>query len=362
MATKRQRGAGSWAYVVKNKALLDKPINLTFYDEAEGDTYCAHLEKLLAKGIVPEEFKNKPQPIATIFDSIKQYRNAVAITDDDHAILKFIAESEAGKKDLAKVDYRWAESWVNDLKVEELSPSTIRKKVGALARCLDWVLRREDTMLGSNSLRVLPKRYSTTRDGRKDVERDRRLKDGEEARILAILNREKPEGRERALALPDADGLRLMFILAIETAMRMRETYTLTRDQLDIKNRTIHLDKTKNGDSRQVPMSSVAVSTVKEYLTTHEGDRLFPFWNGSHDPDYLRATSIKLSNQWARIFSAAKCEGLRYHDLRHEAVSRMFERTKMSELKIAKISGHSSTKMLMRYTHLRGSTLADEMW
>lgn len=153
-----------------------------------------------------------------------------------------------------------------------------------------------------------------------------------------------------------------MFILALETGMRMRETYTLLKDQMDIKTKTIYLDKTKNGSSRQVPMSSVAVREIDSYLSELDGEKVFPFWDGSHKPDDLRATSIRLSNQWARIFDAAKCPDLTYHDLRHEAASRMFERTKMSELKIAKILGHSSTKMLMRYTHLRGSTLADEMW
>ncbi len=361
MASKRQRDTGSWEYIVQKKGLLPKPISLTFYDEAEGDAYCAHLEKLLAKGIVPDEFKNKTAQINTIADAIKEYRNAVTITDDDHTILKGLSGT-VGKRELNKVDYKWAESWVKDLQVEELSPSTIRKKVGALARCLDWVLRREDTMLGANPLRVLPKRYSTTREGKKDIERDRRLKDGEEAKILAILNREKPEGRERAFAIPHAEALRLMFTLALETAMRMRETYTLTREQIDIKGRTIHLDKTKNGDSRQVPMSSVAVLAIKVYLKELDGDNLFPFWDGSFEAHKLRATSGRLSQQWSRIFDAAKCPELTYHDLRHESVSRMFERTKMSEVKIAKISGHSSTKMLMRYTHLRGSTLADEMW
>jgi integrase len=363
MASKRQRGTGSWEYVVKKKGLLPKPICLTFYSEEEGDAYCANLESLLAKGIVPDQFriKAKADPVKTIQKAIDEYRNEVTITDDDHAILKHLGES-VGTKDLAKVDYKWAESWVKDLRAEGLSPSTIRKKVGALARCLDWVMRRGDTMLVANPLRMLPKRYATTSAGRKDVERDRRLKDGEEKAIKDILNKVKPEGRERAFAIPHADALRLMFTLALETAMRMRETYTLTRDQIDIKNRTIHLDKTKNGDSRQVPMSSVAVTAVKDYLETLEGDNLFPFWDGSHDAYKLRVTTIRISQQWARIFDAAKCPDLTYHDLRHESVSRMFERTKMSEVKIAKISGHSSTKMLMRYTHLRGSTLADEMW
>ena len=49
----------------------------------------------------------------------------------------------------------------------------------------------------------------------------------------------------------------MMFDMALETAMRMREIYTLTRDQASLPKATIFLEKTKNGDKRQVPISSV---------------------------------------------------------------------------------------------------------
>lgn len=361
MATKRKRGTGSWEFTIRRKGLLPKPISLTFYNEAEGDAYVEQLEKLLDRGIVPAEFKEKAKPVTTLGCAISTYLDEVHVTDDDVGILNGLYKS-LKERDLSKVNYPWAEEWVKVLRVEDLAPSTIRKKVGALARCLDWVMRREDTMLSSNPLRVLPKRYSTTSTGKKDQERDRRLLEGEDPRILSILNREKPEGRERPLALPHADELRLMFIAALESAMRMRETYTLTRDQINLKLKTIFLDKTKNGDKRQVPISSVLYAALENYLTTLKGDIVFSFWDGSLKPKDLRATSSRLSQQWARIFSAAGCMDLCYHDLRHEATSRLFERTDLSDIEIAKITGHSDPKVLMRYANLRGSNLAGRMW
>lgn len=360
MAAKRQRG-GSLEYIIKRKGVLPKPVSLSFKDEAEGDRYVAHLEKLLAAGIVPDEFRHAADAIITIGQAMRRYQDVVHITVDDVKLLAAL-DGEIGSKPLDLVNYQWAEQWVKGMQLSGAAPSTIRHKVGALARCFDWVARREDTMLAANPLRMLPKRYATTQGGRKDVERNRRLQDGEEARIMAILNREKPEGRERPLALLHADALKLMFTLSLETAMRMREIYTLTVDQVDIPNRTIFLDKTKNGDERIVPITSVAASALQSWIDGREG-WLFPMlFDGDMSAGVLRNTTMRLSAQWARIFSAAKCDDLRYHDLRREAISRMFERTKMSEVKIAKISGHSSTKMLMRYTKLRGSDLADEMW
>lgn len=367
MASKRQRSNGSWEFVVKRHNLLPKPIHLTFADEAEGDAYCDHLEKLLDANIIPEEFKKTSKAIITIGQAIIGYTDAVHITDDDVAILGHLRHS-LGKRTLDKADYPWAEQWIRELQASGAAPSTIRKKVGALARCFDWLVRRKNTMLVANPLRMLPKRYATTATGRKDVERDRRLlpgingQDDEETRILAILDRMKPEGRERPLALPHADALRLMFVIALDTAMRMREIYTLGRAQANIEKRTFFLEKTKNGDKRQVPMSSAVVSALQKYLEGKTDGNLFPFWDGETTPAKLRATTTRLSQQWGRIFSAAKCPGLTFHDLRHESTSRLYERTDLSDVEIAKITGHKSLRMLMRYSNLRGSDLAKRMW
>lgn len=113
----------------------------------------------------------------------------------------------------------------------------------------------------------LPVGYSTytEADGevRADEERTRRLEEGEEGAILAILAGKKPQGKQRPLRLPYRNSLVLVFELALETAMRLREIYTLTADQVDLQRRTIFLFKTKNGDTRQVPLSSRALTGIK---------------------------------------------------------------------------------------------------
>jgi integrase len=184
----------------------------------------------------------------------------------------------------------------------------------------------------------------------------------EEAAIRRIFNYEKPEGKERALSLPMRDSLLLLFDLALETAMRLRECYTLTLDQIDLPRRTIFLDRTKNGDNRQVPLSSVAVKALEPYAAGARDGLLFPWWDGEATEASLRRTTSRLSRAFARIADAAGCGDLRFHDLRHEATSRLFEKTTLSEFEIAKISGHRSPRMLMRYANLRGSNLAEKLW
>ncbi len=53
----------------------------------------------------------------------------------------------------------------------------------------------------------------------------------------------------------------------------------------------------------------------------------------------------------------AEIEDLRFHDLRHEATSRFFEKG-LREMQVAAITGHKTLQMLKRYTHLKAEALA----
>lgn len=331
MATKRERN-GVWQYTVRRKGLLPKPLYFSFDDEREGDEYVAKLEALLDNGQVPAELLAEDTAQMRLSEMIEQYLAAVQVGAADVPLLNLLIR-EKGRVKLGALDYDWVEAWVQDMKDEGRAPSTIRHKVGALARAVDWALRKKlCATLVSNPLRLLPKRYAS--GGKKsDVERDRRLEPGEEEKILALL-----EGEHR-----------LLFIIALETAMRMAEIYSLTPEQVDFEQRTIFLDKTKNGDKRQVPMSSVVLREM-------EGFDGFNF-----GPRGARTTS-RLSVFFGRTFAKAGCQGLHFHDLRHEATCRLYERTRLTDLQIAKITGHKDLRTLKRYANLRGSDLASALW
>jgi integrase len=161
--------------------------------------------------------------------------------------------------------------------------------------------------------------------------------------------------------------------------MRLREMFILTLDQVDIKKATIFLKRTKNGDERQVPMTTVAIKLLQDYVKSvsegdesmlgwaFEGGKLFPWWPGDPtaatlDEAELKRTTMRVSRQFRYIFDAAECPDLHFHDTRHEATSRIFERTDLDYLEIAKITGHKDPRMLMIYANLRGSHLASKLW
>jgi integrase len=384
MATKRQRSSGTWEYVVKRKHLLPAPLYLSFTSESEGDQYVARLEALLDKGIVPDEFKTRRDAPVNIADLIRVYLTAQAVPASDRAWLGVLFE-RIGATRLTAVDYAWAESWIARMKREQhLAPTTIRHHVGALARCFDFAARRGIAALVPNPLRTLPRRYSVYSQAdarvvqalgqavRRDEERDRRLHEPEERRIRAILAGGKPDNRERPLQLRWQGALECLFDLALESAMRMREMYSLSVDQVNVRKKTVFLDRTKNGDKRQVPLTSVALKALETYKDhvrkgtrgmegfAFDNGRFFPWWNGR--PESLAMTTARLSQQFARIFAAADCADLRFHDLRHEATSRFFERSTLSDIQISRITGHKELRVLRRYANLRGSDLAGQLW
>lgn len=371
MATKRERN-NRWHYVIRRSDLLPKPIYLSFVDQSEGDEYVQRLEAQLDRGIVPDEMQSaaKRRP-KILVECVRDYLARQHVSISDREQLRLVFNNLPSGIELKTLTFAWASSWATKLKREHnLAPSTIRHRVGALARCLDWVAAHGE--VPNNPLRLLPKGYAiyTPEDSRVVVasdgvvklaeERERRLIEGEEERIREVLAGAKPEGRQRPLELHEAASLILLFDLALESAMRMREMFTLSGDQIDTARRTIYLSKSKNGDRRQVPLSSIAAERLRGHRV--KGRQLFPWWDGADSQESLRRTTSLLSRQFSRIFSAAGCDDLHFHDLRHEATSRLFERTTLDSIEIAKITGHRSPRSLMRYANLRASTLAERMW
>ena len=103
---------------------------------------------------------------------------------------------------------------------------------------------------------------------------------------------------------------------------------------------------TKNGSPRTIPLSAKALEILKATPRTNE--RVFP----------VTGNSIRLA--WERLKRRVGIENLRFHDLRHEAISRFFERG-LSVPEVALISGHNDLRMLHRYTHLRADDIAKKL-
>ncbi len=119
--------------------------------------------------------------------------------------------------------------------------------------------------------------------------------------------------------------------------MRKGELLSLQWPNIDMDKSIALLPQTKNGSSRWVPLSPRASEILRSLDRTDE--RVFPI-----DPDALR-------HGWDRLCKKAEIEGLRFHDLRHEAVSRLFEMN-LTVPEVAFISGHKTPSQLFKYAQI----------
>lgn len=137
----------------------------------------------------------------------------------------------------------------------------------------------------------------------------------------------------------------------METAMRREEISRLTWDNVELEKRFVHLPQTRNGEARSIPLSPVALELLRE-MRAQCGDKSYTVFSMSAD-------AIIQAMEQAR--KKADIQNLHFHDLRHEAVSRLFENTDLDVMEIKIISGHRSMQMLARYSHLRAHRLADRL-
>jgi len=167
---------------------------------------------------------------------------------------------------------------------------------------------------------------------------------------LRPIRRIKP-GSDDEKHLLDAAGksglvwLKPIILWQLETSMRKGETLRL--DWEDVNEKLAFLRDTKNGDPRDVGLSARAIQVLNDLPGERTG-RVFPI------------SSRRLDDAWREARAEAGLPNLRFHDLRHEAISRMADR-KMHVTKMARQSGHKTLQMLFRYVHHDADEIAREL-
>lgn len=159
-----------------------------------------------------------------------------------------------------------------------------------------------------------------------------------------------PRGRERR---PTKSELNILsgypFIMfAIETAMRRGEIARMDWKDVNWTKQTLHIPVTKNSIPRTIPLSSTAISILKA----------LPCRSITGNVWQLKPDSI--TDKFRRLCKRHNISDLRFHDLRHEATSRLFEKG-LHPVEVATITGHTDTKMLLRYTHIKPESLIDKL-
>ncbi len=207
-----------------------------------------------------------------------------------------------------------------------VSEVTVRHELGLINRMLKFASSELDVFF--------PNGIPSVESPRLPRGRSRRMDFSEETKILQSVQSD-PE-------------LETFILLAIETGARRSELVKVDQSGFDENAGTFTFRNTKNGKDRTVPLSNKAMEIVRRAEFSNYAGRLF----GS--------SAEALSHRFSRLCKRVGVKGLRLHDLRHEAISRMFENG-LSAVEVAEISGHSNPAILHRYTHLSQSYLILKM-
>lgn len=332
MASIKKVGDLQWKVQVRRKGYPNQ--YGTFRTSQQAQAWARQIESEMDRGVFVSRGEAER---TTVSDLIERYREDELPKKRGKGFGPALnaLESRLGKYSLAALSSKLVTDY-RKKRLATVSADTTRKEINLLSKLIDLAGKEWGMPLPSNPCSMV----SRPAPGKA---RERRLEGDELGRLLAECE-------------PHAGAL---VRFAIETAARLGELLSVKWADVDLKKqvmtvRGIDERGTKNGDAvRQVPLSSAAVEVLEglKALPLSIDGRVFWWWKASDS----------FNKTWRRVCARAGVDGLRFHDLRHEATSRLFEKGVFDSMEVASITGHKTLQMLKRYTHLRAEDLAKKM-
>lgn len=324
MASINKRGTKQWNVRIRRKGY---PLQTaTFEKREDAETWARDVESKMDKGAF---LCSKEAERTSLHEALDRYIEEYAPSLADHQRevnrAKFLQKRKIAQMSLAKVRGMDIAAFIKEREAEGVAGNTIRLDLATFSRLFETA--RKDW-----GMEYLDNPVKKARKPKVSRGRERRLQDGEEEKLLKHA--------------PEDFGPVIKF--ALETAMRRGEIAALRWENVKLKESIVFLPKTKNGAARTVPLSPAALSVLKELPRDIKGS-------------VFRMVPDDITKAMKKARAGAKLKDLRFHDLRHEAVSRLFEKTNLDIMQIQMITGHKTLQMLARYTHLRAVDLVKSL-
>ncbi|UZF34542.1 tyrosine-type recombinase/integrase [Ralstonia pseudosolanacearum] len=341
MATIVKTPSGTWKAVIRK---LGWPTTAkTFRTKRDAEDWARSTEDEMVRGVY---LSRAPSEKLTVAGALNRYMQEVSVTKKPttQRSERFTAqhlEAFFGKYSMAAVSADLVAKYRDERLAAGKSNNTVRIELAMLGHLFRTAIQEWGLGLTFNPV-------ANIRKPSPGPGRNRRLNVDEQQRLFAAA-----DGHSNPM-------LGWIVRLAVETGMRSSEITGLRRSQIDLQRRVVSLTDTKSGSARLVPLTRVAVGILQRAMDNPvrplDSDLVFfgePGKSGPRKPYVFQ----KL---WTRITSDVGLSDLHFHDLRHEAVSRLVE-AGLSDQEVAAISGHKSMQMLKRYTHLRAEDLVERL-
>lgn len=339
MATLKQRANGSWQAVIRRKGYPNQ--SGTFARKIDAEVWARRIEAEMDKRTFVSAAIAERMTFAELADSFEKnfaphhyrgsaWKHKLAHLRDrlgSYALAMITPPVVAKYRDsrLRDPDPRYKDKAT----APRVSGSTVKTEIDLLSKVLDWGQKEcHITLPGGNPV-------GGVRKPKGGKARERRL------------NAEEWAALERECRASGNSWLWAAVQLAVETATRQGELLALEWKLVDLDDRLAFLPETKNGEARAVPLSPRAIEVLKA-MPSRDG----PVFSGER---------MTLYHAFKAACKRAGVQDFTWHDLRHEALSRLAERGDLSVLELAAVSGHKTLQMLKRYTHLQAKSIADKL-
>ncbi len=330
-------GRRVWQVLVRRRGHPQR--TKTFNTKAEAAAWAATLESEIARGVFVDRSRSDDTLLA---DLLARYAREITPSKRSAAtealrITSLIRDPIARYSISALTGEGISE--YRDRRLALAKPATVNRELNIVSHVLTVAMKEWRYHLPAGNPVALIRRPKVA------DRRERRLLPGEEDRIVAAAH-------------AYGSSIASIVVLAIESAMRRGEISDMRWEHVDLKKHVLLIPESKNGESRRVPLSTKAMQVLEDLPRNIDGR----VWGG------IAPESISQAFERARDRARAEYEretskpdktylkDLRFHDLRHEATSRLFEKG-LNPMQVAAITGHKTLQMLKRYTHLRAEDL-----
>jgi integrase len=332
MATihKRTNASGAVTYQVKVRRTGHPALSRSFPTKALAEQWATEQEVQIARGSMVDPGAARAVSMREMFERyLAEVTPRKKGADQERYVLLALVDSKLAKYTPGTLTPAAVREW-RDERLREVAPATVNRGLAVLSHAIEHARKEWGIELPANPVASV----SRPRNARG---RTRRLVGDEETRLLDACGGGRAGG---------AAYLRDVVLLAIETAMRRSELLSLRWEDIDLDRATARLHDSKNGEPRTVPLSQRARALLRGMHPAAGVGLVWPEATGN---------SVRLA--FTRATARAALPNLRFHDLRHEAASRFFEKG-LNVMEAASVTGHKDLRMLKRYTHLDASKLA----
>ncbi|MHB8257716.1 MAG: site-specific integrase [Acidiferrobacterales bacterium] len=339
------RGKPVWQALIRRRGYPQQ--TRTFDKRSEAEVWAAGIEHEMNRGAFIDRSQSDS---TTLWGLLDQYEKEVTPSkrgkDREVSRIGVLKRQPLAQMLLPAITGK-AMSRHKEERLKQVSPATFNRELNVLSHVFTVAQKEWHMHLPWGNPVALVRRPKV------DDKRERRFLSGEEELLLASADIDQGE--------PVGEIVRF----ALETALRRGEIAAMRWEHVDKKARVLLVPETKTGTPRRVPLSSRAL-TVLDGLVRRIDGRVFAVHPVSISRAFERAVGR------AREAYLAECRtrrvkpderplsDLRFHDLRHEATSRLFEKG-LNPMEVAAITGHKTLQMLKRYTHLRAEDLVERL-